>query len=181
MNNDADYTHFSRAVAPLLAAFTLPTIAVIVTTPASDWNRWRYPILCLFLASTGLLLASVQFAAGCLFKPGTPWNEIPGRPRVLWAHLPGRRAGPARVLAAQGRRRVPYCRTGGLRRRCAGSHRVEHLLPVYWALAGTPGAADVADADSRAALATAAPPPGLCSASAGSASGLERQRNGQWR
>ncbi len=77
MNNDADdYTHFSRAVAPLLAAFTLPTIAVIVTTPASDWNRWRYPILCLFLASTGLLLASVQFAAGCLFEPCTPWNEI---------------------------------------------------------------------------------------------------------
>ena len=76
MNDDAEYKHFSRVVSPLLAAFTLPTIAVIVTTPAKDWNQWRYPILCLFLASNGLLLASVQLSVGRLFKNASPWNEI---------------------------------------------------------------------------------------------------------
>ena len=76
MSDDADYRHFSRVVSPLLAAFTLPTIAVIVTTPAKDWNQWRYPILCLFLASNGLLLASVQLSVGRLFKNASPWNEI---------------------------------------------------------------------------------------------------------
>lgn len=76
MSDDPDYRHFSRVVSPLLAAFTLPTIAVIVTTPARDWNQWRYPILCLFLASNGLLLASVQLSVGRLFKDASPWNEI---------------------------------------------------------------------------------------------------------
>jgi hypothetical protein len=55
---------------------TLPTIAVIVTTPAADWNQWRYQILCLFLASAGLLLASVQLSVGRLFKDARPWNEF---------------------------------------------------------------------------------------------------------
>ena len=99
MNDDADYTHFSRAVAPLLAAFTLPTIAVIGTTPASDWNRWRYPILCLFLASTGLLLASVQFAAGSLFKPCYPWNEI--RAGLAFSGLICLAAGLALLVSSQ--------------------------------------------------------------------------------
>ena len=99
MNDDADYKHFSQAVAPLLAAFTLPTIAVIVTTPASDWNRWRYPILCLFLASTGLLLASVQFAAGSLFKPCSPWNEI--RASLAFSGLICLAAGLALLVSSQ--------------------------------------------------------------------------------
>lgn len=99
MNDEADYKHFSQAVAPLLAAFTLPTIAVIVTTPASDWNRWRYPILSLFLASTGLLLASVQFSAGSLFKPCSPWNEI--RAGLAFSGLICLAAGLALLVSSQ--------------------------------------------------------------------------------
>lgn len=65
--------HVSQVVAPLLAAFTLPTIAVIVVTPPP---HWRYVILSLFVVSTGLLLAGFQLSVGRLFHDAAPWNEI---------------------------------------------------------------------------------------------------------
>ena len=40
MNDDADCKHFSRAVAPLLAAFTLPAIVASLTT---DRSLLRHP------------------------------------------------------------------------------------------------------------------------------------------
>jgi hypothetical protein len=53
---------FTVAVAPILVAFTLPTIALIVTSPV------RLPlkdlVLALLVASTGVLLAGLQFAVG---------------------------------------------------------------------------------------------------------------------
>jgi hypothetical protein len=65
--------HYSLALAPILAAFTLPTIALIVTNPS------RLPlkdvILSLFVASTGLLLASFQLAVGRLFNPSHGWGR----------------------------------------------------------------------------------------------------------
>jgi hypothetical protein len=51
MDNNVSGQHISQVVAPLLAAFTLPTIAVIVVTPPP---HWRYAILSLFVASAGL-------------------------------------------------------------------------------------------------------------------------------
>src|ERR1700730_7609767 len=65
--------HISQVVAPLLAAFTLPTIAVVVVTPP---RHWQYVILAMFVASTGLLLASFQLSVGRLFHHASPWNEI---------------------------------------------------------------------------------------------------------
>jgi hypothetical protein len=57
----------------LLAAFTLPTIALIALSPPA---HWRNLILSLFVASTGLLLASFQLSVGRLFHDAAPWNEI---------------------------------------------------------------------------------------------------------
>src|SRR5258708_11120762 len=63
-------THFSGVVAPLLVAFTLPTVALIVTT--RDWpadEALRSAVLGLLVTSTGLLLASSQLSVGALLKP----------------------------------------------------------------------------------------------------------------
>jgi len=66
--------HFSQVVAPVLAAFTLPTIAVIITlNPPPHFGNI---ILALFAASTGLLLASFQFAVGRLFRDTTGWGAF---------------------------------------------------------------------------------------------------------
>jgi hypothetical protein len=65
--------HFSQVVAPVLAAFTLPTIALVVAMPPSSW---RNVILFLFVASTGLLLASFQLAVGSLFRDTTGWGAV---------------------------------------------------------------------------------------------------------
>src|ERR1039458_5497665 len=66
--------HFSLIVAPVLAAFTLPTIALIATLQPEQ--RWRNIILCLFVASTGLLLASFQLAVGRLFHDTSGWGAV---------------------------------------------------------------------------------------------------------
>jgi hypothetical protein len=66
--------HFSQVVAPVLAAFTLPTIALIVTShPPPHWGNI---ILALFVASTGLLLASFQLAVGRLFRDTPGWGAL---------------------------------------------------------------------------------------------------------
>jgi hypothetical protein len=69
---DASEDGFTRLVAPLLVAFTLPTIAVIVTTrdlPAGANEVWRSAVLALLITSTGLLLGSIQLSVGTLRKP----------------------------------------------------------------------------------------------------------------
>lgn len=66
--------HFSQVVAPVLAAFTLPTIALIVTS--DPMLHWRNIILSLFVASTGLLLASFQLAVGSLFRDTPGWGGV---------------------------------------------------------------------------------------------------------
>lgn len=65
--------HFSLVVAPVLAAFTLPTIALIVTQTSL---HWRNIVLSLFVASTGLLLASFQLAVGSLFRDTPGWGQV---------------------------------------------------------------------------------------------------------
>ena len=66
--------HFSLVVGPVLAAFTLPTIALIATsTPAPSH---RNAILSFFVASTGLLLASFQLAVGRLFRDTPGWGAV---------------------------------------------------------------------------------------------------------
>ena len=75
MKDDKDSgPHFSQVVAPVLAAFTLPTIALIVTvqTPPHLGNV----ILAFFVASTGLLLASFQFSVGRLFVDTDRWGTF---------------------------------------------------------------------------------------------------------
>jgi hypothetical protein len=66
--------HFSLVVAPVLAAFTLPTIALIVTVqPPLHFGNI---ILAFFVASTGLLLASFQLAVGRLFTDTDGWGTF---------------------------------------------------------------------------------------------------------
>ncbi len=65
--------HVSQVVAPILAAFTLPTIALIALSPPAHWANL---ILSLFVASTGLLLAGFQLSVGRLFRDASPWNQI---------------------------------------------------------------------------------------------------------
>ena len=65
--------HFSQVVAPVLAAFTLPTIALIVTLHPQP--HLGNIIVALFVASTGLLLASFQFAVGRLFRDTPSWGH----------------------------------------------------------------------------------------------------------
>ena len=98
MDDKVSGQHVSQVVAPLLAAFTLPTIAVIVVTPPP---HWRYAILSLFVASTGLLLAGFQLSVGRLFHDATPWNEI--RAILTFLGLIALASGLA-VLAASARR-----------------------------------------------------------------------------
>ena len=66
--------HVSQVLPPLLAAFTLPTIAVIVTTPKLP--HWVNIVLSLFVASTGLLLASFLLGTGRLFVDRTGWGAF---------------------------------------------------------------------------------------------------------
>jgi hypothetical protein len=66
--------HFSQVVAPVLAAFTLPTIALIVTLHPQP--HLGNKIVALFVASTGLLLASFQFAVGRLFRDTPSWGAF---------------------------------------------------------------------------------------------------------
>jgi len=66
--------HFSQVVAPVLAAFTLPTIALIVTLHPQP--HLGNIIVALFVASTGLLLASFQFAVGRLFRDTPSWGAF---------------------------------------------------------------------------------------------------------
>jgi hypothetical protein len=63
---------FSVAVAPILVAFTLPTIALIVTSTAQ--LPLKDLILALFVASTGVLLAGFQFAVGRFSNAGKFWD-----------------------------------------------------------------------------------------------------------
>lgn len=65
--------HVSQVVAPVLAAFTLPTIALIALSPPAHWANL---MLSLFVASTGLLLAGFQLSVGRLFRDEFPWNQI---------------------------------------------------------------------------------------------------------
>lgn len=73
MNLKVSGQHVSQVVAPVLAAFTLPTIALIALTPPTHWANL---ILSLFVASTGLLLAGFQLSVGRLFRDESPWNQI---------------------------------------------------------------------------------------------------------
>jgi hypothetical protein len=66
--------HVSQVLPPLLAAFTLPTIAVIVTTP--QLPHWVNIVLSLFVASTGLLLASFLLGTGRLFVDSPGWGAF---------------------------------------------------------------------------------------------------------
>src|SRR6185437_12896154 len=72
MKNHKESQPFSAAVAPILVAFTLPTIALIVT------GSFRFPgkdlVLALFVASTGVLLAGFQFAVGRFSDAGRVWD-----------------------------------------------------------------------------------------------------------
>jgi hypothetical protein len=66
--------HFSLVVGPVLAAFTLPTIALIATTTPPPSHR--NVVLSFLVVSTGLLLASFQLAVGRLFRDTPGWGAV---------------------------------------------------------------------------------------------------------
>jgi len=78
---------FSLTVAPVLAAFTLPTIAVVATSHPPP--HWQNIILSLFVASTGVLLASFQLAVNKLsfLNRSDPWGKV--RWGAIRAYLTG--------------------------------------------------------------------------------------------
>ncbi len=72
MKSHKETQPFSVAVAPILVAFTLPTIALIATS--TSHLPLKDVILALFVASTGVLLAGFQFAVGRFSNAGGFWE-----------------------------------------------------------------------------------------------------------
>ena len=65
--HDADQEHFTAAVAPIIVAFSIPTITLLVTTngwPVEPSNMMRLWLVGLFIASSACLLASFQCTIG---------------------------------------------------------------------------------------------------------------------
>lgn len=56
----------TRLVAPVFAAFTLPTIVVFITQ-VEPVQPWYDVVLSLLIAATGLFMASIQFSIGTLY------------------------------------------------------------------------------------------------------------------
>jgi hypothetical protein len=69
--------HFTRVVAPLLVAFTLPTIAVIATTkdlPAGAGEAWRDAVLALLVGTAGIPAMLVFIVAVASVAVGPVWS-----------------------------------------------------------------------------------------------------------
>lgn len=66
-NPDDGSQSLTRLIAPLFAAFTLPTIVLFITTvtPAQPWYDI---VLSLLIAATGLFMASIQLSIGTLYN-----------------------------------------------------------------------------------------------------------------
>src|SRR5674536_371143 len=70
MSTTEEWGKFTSVVAPVLIAFTMPTVALIATS--KDWpppyydDSWRVATLSLFIAASGFFLAGVQLIDGYL-------------------------------------------------------------------------------------------------------------------
>ena len=64
---DSGSESLTRLIAPILAAFTLPTIISFISSkhPGPPWHDI---ILSLLVAATGLFMASIQLSIGTLYK-----------------------------------------------------------------------------------------------------------------
>jgi hypothetical protein len=73
---DNGSTHFSRIVAPLLAGFTLPPVALLASG-STPGQPWRDVALSLFVVATGLLLCGFLLSIGSLYRDGLPpWGAV---------------------------------------------------------------------------------------------------------
>jgi hypothetical protein len=78
MSTTVESGKFTSVVAPVLIAFTMPTVALIATS--KDWppqpyaDSWRVATLSLFIAASGFFLAGVQLIDGDLIPR---WCLVP--------------------------------------------------------------------------------------------------------
>ena len=64
---DSGSESLTRLVAPILAAFSLPTIISFISSKQPG-QPWHDVILSLLVAATGLFMASIQLSIGTLYK-----------------------------------------------------------------------------------------------------------------
>ena len=89
MSTTEEWGKFTSVVAPVLIAFTMPTVALIATS--KDWpppyydDSWRVATLSMFIAASGFFLAGVQLIDGDLIPRW--WGVSTGAVRAVLTYL----------------------------------------------------------------------------------------------